>query len=1048
MIELILRFAIARRWLIMSMTLAIVGMGLWSYHKLAIDAVPDITNVQVQINTRALGYSPLETEQRVTFPIENALTGIPHLSYTRSISRYGLSQVTAIFDEDTDLYFARNLINEKLATIKNKIPAGLAPEMGPITTGLGEIFMYSVEALPDALKANGLPYNATDLREIQDWIIKPQLALVPGVTEINTIGGYDKQYHITPLPKKMLDFAISFQDINTALRSNNSNQGAGYIEQNGQQLTVRSPGQLTNISDIEQVIIKVVDDSPIKISDIAQVSIGQTLRTGAATRHGKETVIGSAMMLVGENSRVVALAVAEKLMQVKSSLPKGVIVEPVYNRTTLVDKAMYTVQKNLVEGALLVIVVLFLLLGNIRAALITAAVIPLAMLATITGMVKAGVSANLMSLGALDFGLIVDGAVIIVENATRRLSNAQKRHGSILSQKQRLSVVYSATNEVIKPSLFGVFIITIVYIPLFSLTGVEGKMFHPMAATVVMALMAALVLSLTLVPAAVALFMTGEISEKESAVFSTAKSLYKPLLLAAMKLRWFLLAACAALLACTVWLSTTLGSEFTPQLNEEDILLQAIRIPGTSLNQSVTMQKAIELKVQQFPQVNNVFSRIGTPEVANDPMPPNIADTYVMLLPREQWPDPSLSHAELAANIVESLSGQLGNNFELTQPIEMRFNELLSGVRADLGIKIIGDDLGQLLKTANAIREVIEPIKGASDIQVEQVTGLPMLSILPKRMELARYGLNVSQLQYALSTAIGGKSAGVIYEGDRRFNMVVRLPENIRQDIHQLSDLPITLPNGEYVPLSEVAILELAPAPNQISRENGKRRIVVTANVRGTDLGSFVAHVKKSIANKVDIPPGYWLEYGGTFEQLDSASKRLTLVIPVTLAIILALLILAFGNIKDALIIFSGIPLALTGGVIALWLRDMPLSISAGVGFIALSGIAVLNGLVMLTFIRDLCQETGQLVNGIIEGAMLRLRPVMMTALVAGLGFVPMALNVGTGAEVQRPIATVVIGGIISSTLLTLFVLPILYRLAYQKSFTKKNVKAASPVTF
>lgn len=1048
MIELILRFAIARRWLIMSMTLAIVGMGLWSYHKLAIDAVPDITNVQVQINTRALGYSPLETEQRVTFPIENALTGIPHLSYTRSISRYGLSQVTAIFDEDTDLYFARNLINEKLATIKNKIPAGLAPEMGPITTGLGEIFMYSVEALPDALKANGLPYNATDLREIQDWIIKPQLALVPGVTEINTIGGYDKQYHITPLPKKMLDFAISFQDINTALRSNNSNQGAGYIEQNGQQLTVRSPGQLTNISDIEQVIIKVVDDSPIKISDIAQVSIGQTLRTGAATRHGKETVIGSAMMLVGENSRVVALAVAEKLMQVKSSLPKGVIVEPVYNRTTLVDKAMYTVQKNLVEGALLVIVVLFLLLGNIRAALITAAVIPLAMLATITGMVKAGVSANLMSLGALDFGLIVDGAVIIVENATRRLSNAQKRHGSILSQKQRLSVVYSATNEVIKPSLFGVFIITIVYIPLFSLTGVEGKMFHPMAATVVMALMAALVLSLTLVPAAVALFMTGEISEKESAVFSTAKSLYKPLLLAAMKLRWFLLAACAALLACTVWLSTTLGSEFTPQLNEEDILLQAIRIPGTSLNQSVTMQKAIELKVQQFPQVNNVFSRIGTPEVANDPMPPNIADTYVMLLPREQWPDPSLSHAELAANIVESLSGQLGNNFELTQPIEMRFNELLSGVRADLGIKIIGDDLGQLLKTANAIREVIEPIKGASDIQVEQVTGLPMLSILPKRMELARYGLNVSQLQYALSTAIGGKSAGVIYEGDRRFNMVVRLPENIRQDIHQLSDLPITLPNGEYVPLSEVAILELAPAPNQISRENGKRRIVVTANVRGTDLGSFVAHVKKSIANKVDIPPGYWLEYGGTFEQLDSASKRLTLVIPVTLAIILALLILAFGNIKDALIIFSGIPLALTGGVIALWLRDMPLSISAGVGFIALSGIAVLNGLVMLTFIRDLCQETGQLVNGIIEGAMLRLRPVMMTALVAGLGFVPMALNVGTGAEVQRPIATVVIGGIISSTLLTLFVLPILYRLAYQKSFTKNNVKTASPVTF
>ena len=862
--------------------------------------------------------------------------------------------------------------------------------------------------------------------------------MVPGVTEINTIGGYDKQYHITPMPRKMLEFSISFQDINMALRTNNSNRGAGYIEQNGQQLTVRSPGQLANISDIEHVIIKVIDDIPIKIIDIAQVSIGKSLRTGAATRDGKETVLGSAMMLVGENSRVVALAVAKKLAQIQRSLPEGVVVESVYDRTTLVDKAMYTVQKNLVEGAVLVIVVLFLLLGNIRAALITAAVIPLAMLATITGMVQAGVSANLMSLGALDFGLIVDGAVIIVENSIRRLSNTQKTHGGVLSRKQRLDVVYSATNEVIRPSLLGIFIITIVYIPLFSLTGVEGKMFHPMAATVVMALIAALILSLTLVPAAVALFMNGKISEKESSVLSAAKSLYRALLIMAMKLRWLILIACTALVACTIWLSTTLGSEFVPQLNEEDLLLQAIRIPGTSLSQSVEMQQALELKIQQFPQVKNVFSRIGTPEVANDPMPPNIADTYVMLLPRAQWPNPSLSHGELAANIVESLSGQPGNNFELTQPIEMRFNELISGVRADLGIKVIGDDLGQLIKSANAIKEVIETIEGASDIQVEQVTGLPMLSILPKRIELARYGLNVSQLQYALSTAIGGENAGVIYQGDRRFNIVVRLPESVRQDIHQLSELPIALPNGEYVPLSEVAVLNLAPAPNQISRENGKRRIVVTVNVRGTDLGTFVKSAKDSILNKVDIPAGYWLEYGGSFEQLDSASKRLTIIIPVTLALILGLLIMAFGNIKDALIISSGIPLALTGGIIALWLRDMPLSISAGVGFIALSGIAVLNGLVMLAFIRDLCQEKGQLINGIIEGAMIRLRPVLMTALVAGLGFVPMALNIGTGAEVQRPIATVVIGGIISSTLLTLFVLPVLYRIAHESAFIKQ----------
>jgi len=1037
MIESILRFSIARRWLMMTMILALIGLGYWSYQKLPIDAVPDITNVQVQINTRAPGYSPLETEQRITFPVETALTGIPNLSYTRSISRYGLSQVTVVFSEDTDLYFARNLINEKLSTIKNKIPAGLEPEMGPISTGLGEIFMYSVVASPQALKADGLPYDSTDLREIQDWIIKPQLALVPGVTEINTIGGYDKQYHITPSPEKMLEFSISFNDINVALNNNNSNRGAGYIEQNGQQLTVRSPGQLANINDIEQVIVKVIDDTPVQISDIAQVAIGQSLRTGAATSAGKEIVLGSAMMLVGENSRVVALAVAKKLEQIKSSLPEGVIVESVYDRTTLVDKAMYTVQKNLVEGALLVIVVLFLLLGNVRAALITAAVIPLAMLATITGMVKTGVSANLMSLGALDFGLIVDGAVIIVENSIRRLSDAQKIQGGILSRKDRLHVVYSATNEVIRPSLFGVFIITIVYIPLFSLTGVEGKMFHPMAATVVMALIAALVLSLTLVPAAVALFMTGKISEKESPVISAAKSMYKPLLVGAMKLRWIILFACAALVAFSIWLATTLGSEFIPQLNEEDLLLQAIRIPGTSLSQSIEMQKALELKIQQFPQVKNVFSRIGTPEVANDPMPPNIADTYVMLIPRSQWPDPRLSHGELAAQIVESVSGQPGNNFELTQPIEMRFNELISGVRADLGIKVIGDNLDQLLKSANAIREVIEKIDGASDIQVEQVTGLPMLSIHPKRVELARYGLNVSQLQYALSTAIGGEKAGVIYEGDRRFDIVVRLPEHVRQNVNRLSELPIALPNGKYVPLSEIAILELAPAPNQISRENGKRRIVVTANVRGTDLGSFVKNAKQQIQDNVDIPAGYWLEYGGAFEQLESASKRLTIVVPLTLALILGLLIMAFGNLKDALIIFTGIPLALTGGVLALWFREMPLSISAGVGFIALSGVAVLNGLVMLSFIRDLCKERGELISGIIDGAMIRLRPVLMTALVAGLGFVPMALNIGTGAEVQRPLATVVIGGIISSTLLTLLVLPILYRIAHQGSFKR-----------
>lgn len=1028
MIESLLRLSIDRRWLMMCLGLILVGIGLWSYQKLPIDAVPDITNVQVQINTRADGYSPLETEQRITYPIENALMGMPNLAYTRSLSRYGLSQVTVVFDEGTDLYFARNLVNERLSAIDASIPNGLQPQMAPLSTGLGEIFMYTIEAMPDARQPNGAAYDATALREIQDWIIKPQLAQVDGVTEINSIGGYDKQYHITPDPQKMLAYEVSFADIKQALQANNSNRGAGYIERGGQQLTVRSAAQLQSMDEIAQVIVKYFGDTPVFISDVAEVAIGKALRTGAATRDGRETVLGSAMMLVGENSRQVSLALAAKLEAVKASLPNGIKVEAVYDRSDLVDKAMATVQKNLVEGALLVIAVLFVLLGNVRAALITAAVIPLAMLATITGMVQAGVSANLMSLGALDFGLIVDGAVIIVENATRRLAQAQGLHGVNLPLKQRLQLVFEATNEVIRPSLFGVLIITVVYIPLFSLTGVEGKMFHPMAATVVMALLAALVLSLTLVPAAVALFMTGKISEKESKVITLSKSLYQPLLLLALKLRYLVVIAASALVAVAIWLASSLGTEFIPQLNEEDILLQAIRIAGTGIDQSVEMQQALEVELAKFPQVKNVFSKVGTPEVANDPMPPNIADTFIMLKPRGEWPDPRLSHQALAKQMMDAVSMQPGNNFELTQPIEMRFNELISGVRADLGVKVVGDDLDTLLQTANAIHEVIETIPGAADIQVEQVTGLPVLSITPKRQQLAQYGLTVAALQSVVATAIGGDTAGTLYQGDRRFNMVIRLPEPIRQDVERLHELPIVLPNGRYVPLSEVATLDIAPAPNQISRENGKRRIVVTVNVRGRDLGTFVTDVKAAIAQQVDVPAGYWLEYGGTFEQLESASQKLTIVVPITLAIILGLLVMAFGSVRDALIIFTAIPLALTGGVMALWLRDMPLSISAAVGFIALSGVAVLNGLVMLSFIRQRFMQSGELLQSIIDGAMTRLRPVLMTALVAGLGFVPMALNIGTGAEVQRPIATVVIGGIISSTILTLFVLPVLYQ--------------------
>lgn len=1032
MIAAIVRFSIDRRYLVLSLLLLLLGAGIWSYQRLPIDAVPDITNVQVQINTEAPGYSPLEAEQRITFVVETALYGLPKLQYTRSLSRYGLSQVTVVFAEGTDIYFARNLLNERLNAIKTLLPAGLEPQLGPIATGLGEIFVYTVSAKPGATQANGEPIDAMFLREVQDWIIKPQLAQVAGVVEVNTIGGYNKQYHVLPDPAKMLSFGVSMPQLAEALRRHNSNSGAGYIERNGQQWLVRSSGQLSSISEIEQVVVALEGTVPIRVKDLAEVALGKELRTGAATRDGEETVMGTVMMLMGENSRTVARNAAQKLEAIKASLPAGVMVEAVYDRTTLVDKTIATVQKNLLEGALLVIVVLFLLLGNIRAALITAAVIPLAMLATLTGMVQRGVSANLMSLGALDFGLIVDGTVIIVENCMRRLGLAQQQQGSLLALRQRLDVVFSATIEVIKPSLFGVAIITVVYLPIFALTGVEGKMFQPMAITVVMALLAAMLLSITVVPAAVAVFMRGKINEQEGRIIRAGKSLYRPLLNFVLKCRALVLISAAALVAGGIWLASTLGSEFIPQLDEGDIALHAMRITGTSLEQSVQMQAVLEQRIKQFPEVATVFSKIGTPEVATDPMPPNVADTFVILTPRSDWPDPQKNKAQLVAEMAEALEQLPGNNYEFTQPIQMRFNELISGVRADVGVKVFGDDLDTLLSIANQISRLAADLNGAEDVAVEQVSGLPVLSVKPKLTALARYGLTVEALQELIAMAIGGEEVGLIYQGDRRFQLVVRLPETLRSDIDNLHYLPITTATG-YVPLQEVASLALETAPAQISRENGKRRVVVSVNVRERDLGSFVTELKQRIGSDISLPAGYWLNYGGTFEQLQSASKRLSIVVPITLLLILGLLVLAFNSLKDALIIFSGVPLALTGGVLALWLRDMPLSISAGVGFIALSGVAVLNGLVLVSFIRQLWQTHGDLAYAVVEGAITRLRPVLMTALVASLGFVPMALNTGTGAEVQRPLATVVIGGIISATLLTLVVLPVLYQWLHSK---------------
>jgi cobalt-zinc-cadmium resistance protein CzcA len=1043
--ERLLRFALEQRWLVLLATLAMAAIGLFSYQKLPIDAVPDITNVQVQINTEASGYSPLEAEQRVTFPIETTMAGLPGLTEVRSLSRYGLSQVTVVFKDGTDIYFARQLVNERIQEARGKLPVGLAPSLGPIATGLGEIYMWTVEAKPGALKADGQPYTPMDLREIQDWIIKPQLRNVHGVTEINTIGGYAKEFQVAPDPAKLVAHGLSLQDLVTALERNNANVGAGYIERRGEQYLIRAPGQVQGFADIGSIVVKQAQGVPVRIRDVAEVLLGKELRTGAATEDGREVVLGTVFMLIGENSRDVSRAVDDRLQQVNKTLPAGVVAKTVYDRTVLVDKAIATVKKNLFEGAVLVVVILFAFLGNFRAALITAMVIPLSMLFTFTGMVTQQVSANLMSLGALDFGIIIDGAVVIVENCVRRLAHAQAHHGRPLTRAERFHEVFAAAQESRRPLLFGQLIIMVVYLPIFALTGVEGKMFHPMAFTVVVALLGAMILSMTFVPAAVALLLNGPVNEKENRLMAWAKRGYEPLLDKAMARQPLVLTITAVSVALAVLMATRMGSEFIPSLDEHDIALHALRIPGTSLSQSVEMQSQLERVIKTFPEVDTVFAKLGTAEIATDPMPPSVADNFVMLKPREQWPDPKRPKDDLVAAIQAAVMKVPGNNYEFTQPIQMRFNELISGVRSDVAVKVFGDDMDTLNETAEQIAKVLEGVPGAEDVKVEQTTGLPMLSVNIDREKAARLGLNVGNIQDTLATALGGTEAGAVFEGDRHFDIMVRLPERLRSDLDALGQLPIQLPEGDagaptgFARLSDVATLELAPGPNQISREEGKRRVVVTANVRGRDIGSFVGEAQAKIEAGVKVPAGYWTTWGGTFEQLQSASRRLGIVVPVALLLVFVLLFAMFGNAKDGLLVFTGVPFALTGGVAALWLRDIPLSISAGVGFIALSGVAVLNGLVMIAYIRSLREGGMALEPAIREGALTRLRPVLMTALVASLGFVPMAVAVGTGAEVQRPLATVVIGGILSSTVLTLLVLPLLYRWAHRRDGALPN---------
>lgn len=1022
----IIQFSIKNAIWVMMFVIAWIGVGIYSYQKLSIDAVPDITNVQVQINSQANGFTAPEVEQRITYPIENAMSGIPNLEQTRSISRYGLSQVTIIFKDGTDIYWARQLINQRLQEAKSALPDSIDPQMSPISTGLGEIYQWVVKAEPNAKKADGSAYSAMDLREIQDWIIRPQLQRVQGVAEVNSIGGYNKTYVVSPDLTRLQQLQIPLTDLQDALQNNNENRGAGFIEENGQQLTVRVPGMLTSIQDIQNVTVATKNGLPIRVADVASVSIGHDLRTGGATYNGQETVLGIAMMMMGENSKTIAKAIDDKVQEIQRTLPQGVVIETVYDRSSLVDKAIKTVAKNLIEGAILVIVILFIFLGNFRAALITACIIPLAMLFTLTGMAEQKISANLMSLGALDFGIIVDGAVVIVENCIRRLAEAQHLKGRLLTRSERFTEVFLAAKQARRPLIFGQIIIMVVYLPIFALAGVEAKMFHPMAMTVVLALLGAIILSVTFVPAAVALFVTGEVKEKESRWMIALKKGYADLLDKAYAFRYVVVTAAISILILTSAIATRVGSEFAPQLSEGDFALQLMRAPSTGIEESLKIQENVEKQLlKAFPEIKAIFARTGTAEVATDVMPPNISDGIVLLKPHDQWPNPKETIDELRTRMLQFVNQIPGNNSEFSQPIELRFNELISGVRSDIGVKVFGDDMQVLNQEAEKIAQQLRSIPGASEVKVEQTDGLPLLNVDVDHALAAQYGLSVKSIQDIVAASIGGQSVGQILQGDRRFDFVIRLQENMRTP-QQLAQLPIRLPNGGLIQLQDVAKVENILGLAQVSRENGKRRVIVTANVRDRDLGSFVQEMQSKLAQQ-KLPSGYWLGYGGQFENLASATARMQIVVPMALIMIFVLLMAVFSNFKDSLLVFSGVPFALSGGLVALWLRDIPLSMSAGVGFIALSGVAVLNGLVMLTFIKEL-RATLDVHTATWKGAVLRLRPVLMTAFVASLGFIPMALATGTGAEVQRPLATVVIGGIISSTILTLVLLPVIYR--------------------
>ncbi len=1061
MLKRAIEFSIDQRFLIVMLTVLMAGVGVYSTLRLPIDAVPDITNNQVQINTSYPSLSPVEVEKEITFVLETALAGIPGLEYTRSLSRNGFSQVTAVFEDRVDIYFARQQIMERLAQVGDALPPGAEPSLGPIATGLGEVYMWTLsyrhphgegaetsDGQPGwqsggayltpggELLKNDLEFAAY-LRTVQDWIIAPQLKSVENVAGVDAIGGYVKEYHVQPDPMRLVAYEFTFHDVIEALRRNNVSTGAGFIEYQGEAFTVRSAGRIESLEEIRDIVVGTRDGTPIHIHDVAEVSIGKELRTGSASQNGREVVVGTALMLIGANSRAVAMAVDRRIDEVRKSLPPDIELESALDRSLLVDATIETIRNNLFEGAILVTVVLFVFLGNIKAAIITALAIPLSMLFAATGMVYGNISGNLMSLGAIDFGLIVDTAVIIVENCLKRLGDRQREKGGKLELAERLDIVKEATLEMSRPAVFGQTITTIVFVPLLALTGVEGKMFRPMALTVILALVGALLLTVTFIPAMIAIFSRGKVREKENFIIRIVRKAYEPTVRIALRLRYLVLLGAIGAFAVSLLLFMQLGQEFAPRLQELDIAVQAARIPSTGIAQSSKMQREVEKVIMQFPEVERVFSKNGTAEVASDPMPPNLSDCFVILKPKQEWPDPDMTKEALRQRIEVALEELPGNLFEFTQPIELRFNELIAGVRSDVAVMVFGDEFGIMLDTAEEVAAALQEVPGAADVKVEQVAGLPVMDIHVDRARIARYGLSVAEVQEVVAIAVGGRQAGQLFEGDRRFDIVVRLPEEVRQDIDALRNLPVPLPDQvNFVPLGNIATIKVDEGLNQISRENGKRRVVVQANVRGRDMGGFVAEAQRHISESVSLPAGIWLDWGGQFENLESARRRLMIVVPLCLFLIFMLLFSAFNSLKYAVMVFTLLPLALTGGIVSLYVRDMPFSISAAVGFIALSGVATLNGLVMMTRINGLRQKGFGLEDAIFHGSNASLRAVLMTALLDSFGFVPMALAVGTGAEVQKPLATVVIGGLITSTALTLVVVPALYRILHRPGKT------------